>query len=165
MAPEYRVVSVLGLRVVGGSSARSSARSSICPCLLCCRPNLIAVVVVTEIRSSISSQAPQISKFSFFCRSVYLHACFICGQTCIDRQSKDRDQKKRDGIFLSFYLSVGRVFSSSSSSFLGSRAVVAVSTTRTSQRVKDFIQLRDSINTLSLWIRSSLTDGIRDFPL
>ncbi|CAM6020730.1 unnamed protein product [Sphagnum balticum] len=50
-------------------------------------------------------------------------------------------------------------------SFTNKAGVVAVSTTRTSHRVKDSIQLRDSINTLSLWIRSSLTEGIRDFPL
>ncbi|KAH8974192.1 hypothetical protein BDL97_01G088700 [Sphagnum fallax] len=87
MAPESRVVSVLGLRVVGGKLCSTLSTFFNLSLLLCCRPNLIAVVVVTEIRSSISSQAPQI-----------------------------------------------------------------ISTTRTSQRVKDSIQLRDSIRTLRLWI-------------
>ncbi len=151
MAPESRVVSVLGLRVVGGKLCSTLSTFFNLSLLLCCRPNLIAVVVVTEIRSSISSQAPQISKFlSFADRFICMHVLFVDKHA--QRDSRKTETKKRETAFFCLFICLSVEFFHHHHLLFGCRGAVAVSTTRTSQRVKDSIQLRDSIRTLRLWI-------------
>ncbi|CAK9857814.1 unnamed protein product [Sphagnum jensenii] len=107
MAPEYRVVSVLGLRVVGEALLDA----------LHVLQSVPAAVLQTEFdRSRSSDRNPKFHKLI----------------SSTNKQSKDRDQTKKRRHF-SVFLSV-------------------LSTTRTSHRVKDSIQLRDSIRTLRLWI-------------
>ncbi|CAK9255354.1 unnamed protein product [Sphagnum jensenii] len=137
MAPESRVVSVLGLRVVGGEALLDALH------LL----QSVPAVLQTEFdRSRSSDRNPKFHKL-------------------ISSTNKQRPNKKETAFFCLFICLSLEFFHHLLLLLFGCRGVVAVSTTRTSHRLKDSIQLRDSTRTLSLWIRSSLTDGFRNFPL